>query len=42
MPATLMIVPWRDPVVDTIGHDPRSAYAESFWLPTIGPTTISK
>ncbi len=40
MPTTLTIVPWHDPVLDTIGHDPRSAYAESFWLPTIGPTAL--
>lgn len=40
MPATLTIQPWPDPVIDTVGHDPRSMYAETFWLPTLGPTAL--
>lgn len=32
------IMPWSDPVVDRRGHDPRSAYVETFWLGIIGPT----
>lgn len=32
------IRPWIDPVVDENGHDPRSAYAERYWLSVIGPT----
>lgn len=32
------ITPWVDPVVDNRGHDPRSAYVETFWLGIIGPT----
>jgi len=40
MPATLLIKPWHDPVVDTLGHDPRSRYVEQFWLPTLGPTAL--
>jgi hypothetical protein len=40
MPATLTIKPWSDPVIDTLGHDPRSRYAETFWLPTLGPTAL--
>lgn len=40
MPATLTIVPWTDPVLDTLGHDPRSRYVETFWLPTLGPTAV--
>jgi hypothetical protein len=36
---TLVIVPWVDPVIDTLGHDPRSWYVEQFWLPVIGPTS---
>jgi hypothetical protein len=40
MPATLTIVPWPDPLLDTIGHDPRSLYVETFWLPTLGPTAV--
>jgi hypothetical protein len=40
MPAELAITPWTDPVVDTLGHDPRSWYSETFWLPTLGPTAL--
>ncbi|MEX0663523.1 MAG: hypothetical protein WD598_01985 [Acidimicrobiia bacterium] len=40
MPTTLTIQPWPDPVIDTVGHDPRSIYAETFWLPTLGPTSL--
>src|SRR3954471_4142172 len=40
MPTDLVITPWTDPVVDTLGHDPRSWYAETFWLPTLGPTAL--
>jgi hypothetical protein len=40
MPATLTIKPWPDPVIDTLGHDPRSVYVETFWLPTLGPTAL--
>jgi hypothetical protein len=40
MPAAIRVVPWSDPVVDVIGHDPRSWYAETFWLPTLGPTAL--
>ncbi|HLI44590.1 MAG TPA: hypothetical protein VKU92_08990 [Acidimicrobiales bacterium] len=35
----LTVVPWPDPVIDEIGHDPRSIYAETFWLPVLGPST---
>lgn len=35
---TLMVVPWHDPVVDSIGHDVRSTYVELFWLNVLGPT----
>ena len=34
------ITPWPDPVLDVLGHDPRSWYAETFWLPTLGPTAL--
>jgi len=37
---TLSISAWPDPIVDTLGHDPRSDYVERFWLPTLGPTTL--
>ncbi len=34
----LHIEPWIDPVVEEVGHDPRSAYAETYWLPVLGPS----
>lgn len=40
MPTSITVRPWPDPVIDTIGHDPRSLYVESFWLPTLGPTSV--
>ena len=36
---TLSISAWSDPIIDTLGHDPRSDYVERFWLPTLGPTS---
>ncbi len=36
--ATLMVVPWHDPVVDSVGFDVRSLYVELFWLNVLGPT----
>ncbi len=38
VPATLVVLPWADPVIDPIGHDPRSRYVELFWLGVLGPT----
>ena len=38
-PATLSVRPWPDPVIDSLGHDPRSAYVERFWLGVLGPST---
>jgi hypothetical protein len=40
VPELLTIAPWPDPVLDTVGYDPRSRYAETFWLPTLGPTAL--
>ncbi len=37
-PTTLIVRAWVDPVVDEIGHDPRSRYVEHFWLGVLGPT----
>ena len=37
---TVRIRPWVDPVIDTLGFDPRSFYCEKFWLPTLGPTAL--
>lgn len=34
----LTVRAWPDPILDVLGHDPRSPYAERFWLPTLGPT----
>lgn len=36
---TMTIRPWIDPLIDTLGFDPRSSYVERFWLPTLGPST---
>src|SRR2546427_9798851 len=35
----LTIRPWPDQVIDALGHDPRSAYVEQFWLGILGPST---
>ncbi|MBV8950686.1 MAG: hypothetical protein JOZ99_07415 [Actinobacteria bacterium] len=40
MPSTVSIISWPDPVIDTLGFDPRSLYVETFWLPTLGPTSV--
>ena len=37
--ATLTVRPWSDPVIDALGHDPRSPYVERFWLAILGPST---
>lgn len=36
--ASLTVRPWPDPVIDAVGHDPRSPYVERFWLGVLGPT----
>jgi hypothetical protein len=36
---TLSVIPWPDPVIDRMGHDPRSAYVETYWLGVLGPST---
>ena len=36
----LRVTPWSDPIIDRLGHDPRSLYVEKFWLGVLGPTTI--
>jgi hypothetical protein len=36
--ATLFVRPWVDDVIDSVGHDPRSAYVERFWLGILGPS----
>jgi hypothetical protein len=37
---TVEVSVWSDPVVDRLGHDPRSTYVERFWLPIMGPSTV--
>lgn len=36
---SIMVKPWVDPVIDQLGHDPRSQYVEDFWLGILGPST---
>ena len=31
---------WNDPVLDYLGHDPRSPYVEQFWLAVLGPSCL--
>lgn len=33
------VEPWPDHVIEQLGHDPRSAYVETFWLSVLGPST---
>lgn len=37
---TIHVEPWADPVIDQLGHDPRSPYVEKFWLAILGPSTV--
>jgi len=36
----LIVKRWDDPVLDYLGHDPRSPYVERFWLPVLGPSCL--
>ena len=36
---TITVTAWPDPVIDAVGHDPRSTYVEMFWLSILGPST---
>jgi hypothetical protein len=36
---TMRVAPWVDSLIDRLGLDPRSAYVETFWLGTLGPST---
>ena len=36
----LHISVWVDPLVDRLGHDPRSTYVEQYWLGILGPSTV--
>ncbi len=35
----LHVLRWHDPLIDRLGHDPRSRYIERFWLGVLGPST---
>lgn len=37
---TALIIPLADAEFDAAGFDPRSHYAETFWLPILGPSTL--
>lgn len=37
--STLIVMPWHDPVVESVGYDARSPYVELFWLGILGPTS---
>ena len=36
----LRIEALRDPVIEVVGHNPRSAYVRRYWLPLTGPATL--
>lgn len=36
----LLVTAWTDPVIDELGHDPRSQYVEWFWLAVLGPSSV--
>src|SRR5947209_4676432 len=36
----LRIVPLVDSVIENVGYEPRSLYAETYWLPVIGPSAM--
>lgn len=38
LPASIVVLPWHDPVVEPIGFAAHSDYVELFWLPILGPT----
>jgi len=35
---SVQLVAWQDQVIDSLGHDPRDSYCETFWLPVVGPS----
>ena len=38
-PTSLTVVAWPDPIVESRGHKPGSAYVETVWLGVLGPST---
>lgn len=35
---TLTVRPWDDPLIEKLGHDPRSEYVEKYWTSILGPS----
>ena len=38
LPSAVVVKPWRDPSVERCGFPVGSAYVETAWLPTLGPS----
>jgi hypothetical protein len=38
LPPELLVMPWRDEVIETLGFGPRSMYVEVCWSGVLGPT----
>jgi len=38
LPNEVLLTPWRDEIIETLGFGPRSMYVEMCWLPVLGPT----
>ena len=36
----MVVVDWRDPIVEALGHRPESPYIEYVWLSVLGPATV--
>jgi hypothetical protein len=37
---SLRIILLTDPVIERVGYEPRSTYAETYWLPVVGPSAL--
>ena len=37
--STLTVRPWDDPLIEKLGHDPRSPYVEKYWTSVLGPSS---
>lgn len=40
LPPTITLSAWDDPAAKRWGHDMRSVYVETYWLPILGPTSV--
>lgn len=36
----LNVIRLTDPVIEDLGHDVRSSYVETYWLPILGPSAV--